>query len=193
MIKQHLLIGSETVAEASVDTKYVGGEYSLGNYLLRFNLILHGKHDLDLSNLTGVLKVVFQASNNRIEHKLGACVFENQSIKLNKEYSNAIHNCYYFFSPYQITEIEKQVNKIIQDNLPIECVEMSKVDAQKAGELGIFEEKYGDRVKVYSVGDYSKEICGGPHISHTGELGKFKITNEKSSSAGVRRIKAILE
>ncbi len=96
-------------------------------------------------------------------------------------------------TPMQIIEVEKQVNKIIQSDLPVECKEMAKEDARKFGALGIFEEKYGDRVKVYIVGDYSKEICGGPHITHTGELGKFKITNEKSSSAGIRRIKAILQ
>ncbi|MFH1749681.1 MAG: alanine--tRNA ligase [bacterium] len=104
-------------------------------------------------------------------------------------------------TPMQIVEVEKQVNKIIQADMPIECKEMLKEDAKKFGALGIFEEKYGDRVKVYFIGDpsagsgqvYSKEICGGPHINHTGELGKFKITNEKSSSAGIRRIKAILQ
>lgn len=104
-------------------------------------------------------------------------------------------------TPMQIAEVEKQVNKIIQADLPVECKEMSKEEAKKSGALGFFEEKYGDRVKVFSIGDpligsgqvYSKEICGGPHVNRTGELGKFKITNEKSSSAGIRRIKAILE
>ena len=56
----------------------------------------------------------------------------------------------------------------------------------------LFENKYGDRVKVYTIGDFSKEICGGPHVEHTGVLGTFKIKKEEASSAGVRRIKAIL-
>ncbi|MFA6534400.1 MAG: hypothetical protein WCT37_04495, partial [Patescibacteria group bacterium] len=56
-----------------------------------------------------------------------------------------------------------------------------------------FEHKYGDKVKVYFMGDFSKEICGGPHVTNTGELGHFKIIKEESSSAGVRRIKAVLE
>ena len=59
--------------------------------------------------------------------------------------------------------------------------------------MGVFESKYGDKVKVYSIGDYSKEICAGPHVERTSQLGFFKITKEQSSSAGVRRIKAILE
>ena len=58
--------------------------------------------------------------------------------------------------------------------------------------FGLFENKYGDKVKVYTIGDFSKEICGGPHVEHTGVLGKFKIKKEEASSAGVRRIKAVL-
>ena len=57
----------------------------------------------------------------------------------------------------------------------------------------MFDSKYGDVVKTYSIGDFSKEMCGGPHVTHTGELGHFRIVKEQSSSAGVRRIKAILE
>ncbi|MFH1938021.1 MAG: hypothetical protein ABIJ60_00595 [Patescibacteria group bacterium] len=68
---------------------------------------------------------------------------------------------------------------------------MSKDEAGKQGVLGAFE--YGDKVKVYSVGEFSKEACNGPHVEQTGQLGHFKIVKEQSSSAGVRRIKAILE
>ena len=71
--------------------------------------------------------------------------------------------------------------------------EMTLEEAKASGATGLFENKYGDRVKVYTIGDFSKEICGGPHVKHTGELGHFKIKKEESSSAGVRRIKAILE
>ena len=70
---------------------------------------------------------------------------------------------------------------------------MTLEEAKSAGATGLFENKYGEKVKVYTIGDFSKEICGGPHVSHTGELGHFKIKKEESSSAGVRRIKAILE
>ena len=70
--------------------------------------------------------------------------------------------------------------------------EMTVEEAKQAGAVGIFTNKYGDRVKVYTMGKYSKEICGGPHAKTTGELHEFKIKKEEASSAGVRRIKAIL-
>ena len=71
--------------------------------------------------------------------------------------------------------------------------EMPYEEAKAKGAHGTFEDKYGSIVKVYSIGDFSKEICGGPHVSNTNELGTFKIIKEESSSAGVRRIKAVLE
>ena len=70
---------------------------------------------------------------------------------------------------------------------------MTVEKARKAGAIGVFGDRYDKKVKVYSIGDFSKEICGGPHVSNTSELGKFKILKEQSSSAGVRRIKAVLE
>lgn len=97
----------------------------------------------------------------------------------------------------QKTDVEKLVNLAIEMDLPITCQEMGLDAAREIGAMGVFESKYEDRVKVYTIGEnekiISREICGGPHISHTGELGKFKIQKEESSSAGVRRIKAILE
>ncbi len=100
-------------------------------------------------------------------------------------------------TPEQKEEIEKLVNDIIQKDLPVECKEMSLDEAKKQGAIGVFEAKYGDKVKVYQIKDgdnyFSNEICGGPHVDRTGVLGKFKIKKEQSSSAGVRRIKAILE
>jgi alanyl-tRNA synthetase len=65
--------------------------------------------------------------------------------------------------------------------------------ALESGALAFFGEKYGEQVKVYSVGDFSKEVCGGPHVPRTGELGRFKITKEEAVGQGVRRIKAVLE
>ena len=90
-------------------------------------------------------------------------------------------------------KIEELVNKKIQENLKVVCEEMSVKQAKDLGAHGAFESKYGSKIKVYSIGKFSKEICAGPHVQNTGELGKFKITKEQSSSAGVRRIKAILE
>lgn len=93
----------------------------------------------------------------------------------------------------QLKEVEDIVNEQIKRDLPVTCEEMTVEEAKDSGATGLFESKYGDKVKVYTIGDFSKEICGGPHVKHTGELGKFKILKEESSSAGVRRIKAILE
>lgn len=93
----------------------------------------------------------------------------------------------------QLQQVEDIVNEQIKRDLPVTCEEMTLEEAKKSGAMGLFENKYGDKVKVYTIGDFSKEICGGPHVSHTGELGHFKIKKEESSSAGVRRIKAVLE
>jgi len=93
----------------------------------------------------------------------------------------------------QKQEVEKLVNEVIKKDLPVVCQEMSLDEAKKEKAMGVFESKYGDKVKVYSIGNYSKEICAGPHVERTSQLGHFKITKEQSSSAGVRRIKAILE
>lgn len=102
-------------------------------------------------------------------------------------------------TPEQVAEVEKIVNEQIKADLPVHCEEMSVAAAKEAGALGFFESKYGEVVKVYTIGDgigigefFSKEICGGPHISRTGELGSFKILKEESSSRGVRRIKAVI-
>ena len=85
------------------------------------------------------------------------------------------------------------MKEAIKNNLEIKCVEMPLDKAEAAGAIGVFGQKYGERVKVYEMGLFSKEICGGPHVERTGELGKFKVIKEEASSAGVRRIKAILE
>ncbi len=102
-------------------------------------------------------------------------------------------------TPKQIMEVEKIVNEKIQENIAVKVEEMSLEEAKRKGAIGVFDAKYGDKVKVYTVESaqggslFSREICGGPHVERTGALGKFKITKEESSSAGVRRIKAVLE
>lgn len=98
----------------------------------------------------------------------------------------------------KLTDEEKQnvesiVNELINKKLGVTKKEMSQGKAKKLGALGFFEHKYGDVVSVYSIGNFSKEICTGPHVSNTSELGRFKILKEESSSAGVRRIKGVLE
>ena len=103
-----------------------------------------------------------------------------------------------FSCDHKLTDEEKQktedlVNKWITEGLDVTVTEMSKEEALKSGAECMFIEKYPDIVTVYSIGDISKELCGGPHVKNTKELGKFKIIKEEASSAGVRRIKAILE
>ena len=103
-----------------------------------------------------------------------------------------------FSCDHKLTDEEKQkaeeiVNNWIKEDLEVTVKEMSKEEAINSGAECMFIEKYPDTVTVYSIGDISKELCGGPHVKHTGELGKFRITKEEASSAGVRRIKAVLE
>jgi alanyl-tRNA synthetase len=88
--------------------------------------------------------------------------------------------------------IEDLVNKKIKEAISVKLEELSIKEAKQQGAQGVFDSKYGEKVKVYSIGNFSKEICAGPHVDNTSELGHFKITKEESSSAGVRRIKAIL-
>ncbi|MBI5655253.1 alanine--tRNA ligase [Candidatus Uhrbacteria bacterium] len=96
-------------------------------------------------------------------------------------------------TPEEIKQVEDLVNDAIRRDLPVTREEMTVDEAKSTGAIGLFEQKYGDKVSVYTVGDFSKEICGGPHVTHTGELGAFKIQKEEAVSAGVRRIKATVE
>ncbi len=103
-----------------------------------------------------------------------------------------------FNCDHKLTDEEKQktedlVNEWIKEALPVTVEEMSKEEAVKSGAECMFIEKYPDIVTVYSIGNVSKELCGGPHVKNTSEIGKFKIKKEEASSSGVRRIKAVIE
>jgi alanyl-tRNA synthetase len=99
-------------------------------------------------------------------------------------------------TPEEIKQIEDAVNARIDEALPVTFEDLSLDEAQKRGALGLFEEKYGDKVRVYKIGDYSLEFCGGPHVENTAKLGedgkRFKIQKEEAVGAGVRRIRAVL-
>ena len=102
-----------------------------------------------------------------------------------------------FNCDHKLTEEEKQnvedlVNKWIDESIDVKCESMSKDEAIKSGAECMFIEKYPDIVTVYSIGEVSKELCGGPHVKNTSEIGKFKIIKEEASSAGIRRIKAVI-
>ena len=93
----------------------------------------------------------------------------------------------------ELQEVEALVNEMIEADMPVECHQKELDEALEEGAIGLFKDKYGEKVKVYRIGEFSLEICGGPHVERTGELGRFRILKEKSSSRGVRRIRAVLE
>jgi alanyl-tRNA synthetase len=95
-------------------------------------------------------------------------------------------------TPEEIRAVEELVNQVIREDVPVECREMTLDEARDLGAIGLFESRYGEKVRVYRVGGFSMEVCGGPHAERTGKLGSFKILKEESSSRGVRRIKAVL-
>ena len=90
-------------------------------------------------------------------------------------------------------KVENLVNRKIAESLPVSYEDLSLEEAKKRGAVGLFEEKYGDKVRVYKIGEFSLELCGGPHVENTSLLGQFKIIKEEAVSTGTRRIKAILE
>lgn len=93
----------------------------------------------------------------------------------------------------EIKAVEDAVNAVIKAGYEVTCREMPLDEAKRSGATGVFDSRYDQVVKVYSIGDYSKEICGGPHAKNTADLGSFEIVKEQSSSSGIRRIKAILK
>ncbi|MCD8041018.1 MAG: alanine--tRNA ligase [Clostridia bacterium] len=95
-------------------------------------------------------------------------------------------------TPEEVKAVEDMVNSVIAQDIPVVMKEMPLEEAKAQGFTGLFESKYGEMVKTYTIGDFSKEICGGPHAQSTGELGTFKIVKQENVSAGVKRIKAVL-
>ncbi len=95
-------------------------------------------------------------------------------------------------TPEEVKAVEDMVNEVIKADLPVVMEEMTLEEAKARGFTGLFEDRYGEKVKTYSIGDFSREICGGPHAEHTALLGEFKIAKQENVSAGVKRIKAIL-
>ncbi|MDO8452565.1 MAG: alanine--tRNA ligase, partial [bacterium] len=93
----------------------------------------------------------------------------------------------------ELKQVEDMVNEQIESAIPVVKEEMSRVDAEKSGAIGAFGQKYGDSVTIYSIGDFSKEFCGGPHVGNTSEIGRVTITKEESAGAGVRRIYAVAQ
>ena len=95
-------------------------------------------------------------------------------------------------TPEEVKAVEELVNAEIAKDEPVVMRELPLEEARAEGFTGLFESKYGEMVKTYTIGDFSKEICGGPHVERTGVLGTFKIAKQENVSAGVKRIKAVL-
>ena len=94
----------------------------------------------------------------------------------------------------EVKFLQDKVNEVISQKIPVVCEEKTLAEAEAEGAMCLFKDKYNaQNVKVYTIGNVSKEVCGGPHAKNTGDLGHFRILKEESSSAGVRRIKAVLE
>ena len=160
-------------SRAGSDKKFKGGLASTGEMETKYHTATH--------LLNAALKVVLGSH----VHQRGSNITEE---RLRFDFSH----------PAKMTDEEKKqtedlVNKWIQASIPVERLEMKKDDAIAMGAEAMFIEKYGDVVSVYKIGDVSLELCGGPHVQNTSELGHFKIKKEEASSSGVRRIKAILE
>jgi alanyl-tRNA synthetase len=145
----------------------------------------HNRNSIRLHTATHLL-------NSALRQVLGEQVFQRGS-HINSERLRFDFSFHRKLSEEEISQVESIVNKAINEELDVNCMEMNLEDAKESGAIGVFESKYGDVVKVYEIPGYSLEICGGPHVSNTSELGSFKIIKEQSSSSGVRRIKAIVD
>ena len=130
--------------------------------------------------------------NAALKQVVGADVHQKGS-NITAERMRFDFSCDHKLSDEEKAKTEELVNNWIREGLEVKVEEMSKEDAIKSGAECMFIEKYPDIVTVYSIGTVSKELCGGPHVKNTSELGTFKIKKEEASSAGVRRIKAVLE
>ena len=164
----------QEISKAGSEQKFKGGLAGTGEMETKYHTATH----LLLASLRKVLggEIVQKGSNITIERMR----FDfNWPEKVTVE---------------QLKKIEDLVNEKIAEKIPVELLEIPKEEAKKLITTLSFDlSKYGDIVKVYKIGDFSVEFCGGPHVSNTSELGHFKITKEEASSAGVRRIKAVLE
>ena len=167
MFKDH-----QELSRTASQGKFKGGLASNGEVEVKYHTATH--------LLNAALKVVI----GKDVHQKGSNI---TSERMRFDFS-----CDHKLSDEEKINVEDLVNKWISEGIDVKKVEMKKIDAINSGAECMFVDKYPDIVSVYYIGDVSKELCGGPHVSNTRELGKFKIVKEESSSTGVRRIKAVL-
>ncbi len=160
-------------SRAGSEQKFKGGLASTGEIETKYHTATH--------LLNAALK---QILGNHV-HQRGSNI-THERLRFDFSHDNKM-------TPEEKQATEDLVNKWISDSIPVEKLEMKKEDAVAKGAEAMFIEKYGDIVTIYKIGDVSLEVCGGPHVKNTSELGHFKIKKEESSSSGVRRIKAVLE
>lgn len=160
-------------SRAGAEQKFKGGLSSTSDMNIKYHTATH--------LLNAALKVVL----NKDVHQKGSNITDER-MRFDFSFDRKM-------TEEEIKKTEDLVNDYIKQELDVKVSEMTKEEALKSGAEAMFVEKYGDMVTVYSIGDVSKELCGGPHVKNTRELGHFKIVKEEASSAGVRRIKAILE
>lgn len=160
-------------SQAGAEQKFKGGLLDHGEQTTKLHTATH--------LLLAALKYVFQDPN--IQQKGSNITAERLRFDFN--FPRAL-------TAEELSAVENRVNDCIRSAIPVVCEEMSLEEAKASGATGVFESKYLDTVKVYTVGDVSKEICGGPHAANTADLEGFRIVKEQSSSSGVRRIKAVI-
>ena len=165
-------------AHQELSRKSSSGKFKGG---LSNNSEIETKYHTATHLLNAALKLVV----NKDVHQKGSNITEE---RMRFDFS-----CDHKLSEEEIKKAEDIVNAWINEGLDVICTQMNKEDAIKSGAECMFIERYPDVVTVYTIGDVSKELCGGPHVKNTKELGHFKIIKEEASSSGVRRIKAILE
>lgn len=167
-MKQH-----QELSRSGSEKKFKGGLADHGEMSIKYHTTTHLLHQA-LRNVLGE-HVEQKGSNITPERMRFDFAFERKMTDEEKK------------------EVEDIVNKQIEEGLPVTNKELPLEEAKKLGAIGLFGEKYGDVVKVYKIGDFSLEFCGGPHVTNTGQLGHFKLVKEESISAGIRRIRAVLE
>lgn len=163
----------QEVSRAGVEQKFKGGLAGHSEMEVKYHTATHLLHQA-LREVLG--NEVFQKGSNITSERLRFDFSFGR--KMTDEEKN---------------KVEDLVNSKIKQSLPVSYEDIPLEEAKKKGAIGLFEEKYGDKVRVYKIGDFSLEFCGGPHVENTSVLGKFKIIKEEASSTGVRRIRAVLE
>ncbi len=164
----------KNLSHAGAEQRFKGGLADTGEQTARLHTATHLMH-----------RALKEVLNDDSVNQRGSNITPER-LRFDFSFSRAL-------TPEEVKAVEDKVNAAIKADVPVICEEMTVDEAKASGAVGLFTSKYGEKVKVYSMGEYSKEICGGPHAERTGELGHFKIVKEQSSSAGVRRIKAVLE